>query len=66
MLQCSYSKEKLYGIATENYQKLVEFCKTLEEEGYWKQPEEILQKSITDVLDLYVQALLMNLAIYSG
>lgn len=66
MLQCSYSKEKLYGIAGENYQKLVEFCEILEEEGYWKQPEEILQKSIIDVLDMYVQALLMNLAIYSG
>lgn len=66
MLQCSYSKEKLYRIAGENYQKLVKFCRTLEEEGYWKQPEEILQKSITDVLDMYVQALLMNLAIYSG
>ena len=66
MLQCSYSKEKLYGIAVENYQKLVGFCETLEEEGYWKQPESILQKNITDVLDLYIQALLMNLAIYSG
>ena len=66
MLQCSYSKEKLYRIAVENYQKLVGFCETLEEEGYWKQPESILQKNITDVLDLYIQALLMNLAIYSG
>lgn len=66
MLQCFYSKEKLYGIARENYQKLVEFCKILEEEGYWRQPEEVLQRSITEVLDMYVQALLMNLAIYSG
>ena len=66
MLQCCYSKKKLYGIAEENYQNLVRFCRTLEEEGYWNQPEEILQKSIMDVLDMYVQALLMNLAIFSG
>lgn len=66
MIQASYSNEKLYDIARKNYEKLVSFCETLDAEGYWETPAEILNKSIATVLDLYVQSLLINLAVYCG
>lgn len=38
----------------------------LETEGYWEQPEAILHKSILEMLDLYIQSVLINLSIYCG
>ena len=60
----TYPNAKLYQIAKENYNTLSKFCTTLLEEGYWEKPELIINKSIYDVLDLYVQAVLVNLSIY--
>ena len=60
------SNKKLLSLAKKNYDKLVEYCKTLESEGYWEQPERILQYSIQDMLDCYVQAVLIHLAVYCG
>lgn len=66
MIETVYSNLQLYEIAKENYWKLVEFCEALQIEGYWEQPELVLQKPITELLDLYLQSLLINLSIYCG
>ncbi|WP_235912568.1 AAA family ATPase [Velocimicrobium porci] len=60
------SNKKLLNLAKKNYDKLVEYCKILASEGYWEQPERILQYSIQDMLDGYVQAVLIHLAVYCG
>lgn len=62
----TYSNSKLYEIAKDNYSKLVRFCNELDEEGYWENPMSILNQSIQETLDLYVQAILINLAINNG
>lgn len=61
-----YSNQELFQIAKKNYEKMSLFCKTLEKEGFWEKPEEILKEPITVVLDKYIQALLMNLMVYCG
>lgn len=66
MLQTSYSNKKLLQLAKTNYKKLSSFCETLLEEGYWEQAESILNKSIFDILDLYVQSVLIKMAVYCG
>lgn len=66
MIETVYSNLQLYETAKENYWKLVEFCEALQVEGYWEQPELVLQKPILELLDLYLQSLLINLSIYCG
>lgn len=66
MVQTAYSDQNLFGLAKENYYKLIEYCEMLETEGYWEQPEAILHKSILEMLDLYIQSVLINLSIYCG
>jgi hypothetical protein len=66
MVQTSYSNEKLLKLAEQNYNKLLHYCEVLEDEGYWEQPKQILNKSIIDMLDMYVQAVLINLAVFCG
>lgn len=61
-----YSNSKLYEIANENYKKLIQYCDILYSEGYWDNPETILKQTIYDVLDVYVQAALISLALYNG
>ena len=58
-----YSNQKLYSVAGENYRVLASYCSVLDDEGYWKQPQEILNKSIHEMLDLYVQSLLVCCAV---
>lgn len=62
----AYSNGRLYEIAKENYNSLTKYCEILESEGYWEQPEMVLHKSITEVLDVYVQSVLINLALFCG
>ncbi len=54
-----YSNPKLHRIAKENYRVLAGYCGILESEGYWEEPEKILQKSIQEALDTYVQSVLV-------
>ncbi|MCR5154431.1 MAG: AAA family ATPase, partial [Lachnospiraceae bacterium] len=60
----SYTNNQLFGIAGENYQTLSDFCMLLEDEGYWKEAKEVLNMSSTEVLELYVQSLLVCFAVY--
>lgn len=59
-----YSKVKIYQVAEDNYSTLVKYCTILEQEGYWEQPENVLHKSIYEMLDLYVQAFLIHMAVH--
>ncbi len=56
----------VYDIAKENYRTLVRYCSTLEEEGYFAEAGKILHKSIFDLLDFYIQSLLITMAAFSG
>ncbi len=66
MRQPSYTNERLLELARQNYMNLCDVCKALDSEGYWEQPSQVLNRSILDFLDLYVQAILINLAVYCG
>ena len=60
----AYSNQQLYHIAGENYRTLQQFCSMLEEEGYWKQAEQVLHMKSCQLLELYVQSLLVCFAVY--
>lgn len=61
-----YSDEKLFELGKQNYDKLVLYCTRIEEKGFWTQAEQVMKQSSTDVLDIYVQSVLMNLAVHCG
>lgn len=64
MEQTSFSNEKLFELAKKNYTILYEHCNILYSEGYWAKPEELLKKSTCQILDLYLQSLLINISIH--
>ena len=66
MLQPHYSNEKLFEIANESYQNMVLFCETLDLEGYWEEAASYLHRDVYEMLDMYLQAVLLNLNIYCG
>ena len=63
MSQVAYTEEKLLELGRDNYHRLVSFCKELERNGFWNQAKSVMKKSSTEVLALYVQSVLMNLAV---
>lgn len=66
MSHVNYTEENLLEIGRTNYKKLVLYCKNLELTGFWDQARQVMNQSSTEVLDLYVQSVLMNLAIHCG
>lgn len=66
MTDTLYPEEKLFELGRVNYSKLVLYCTRLEEKGFWEQAEQVMKQSSTEVLDLYVQSVLMNLAVHCG
>lgn len=62
----AYPNEKLYAIAEENYSILQNYCEMLLQEGYWEDPQGILDQQIHDFLALYIQAMLVQVADYIG
>lgn len=66
MTDTLYPDEKLFELGRVNYDKLVLYCTRLEEKGFWTQAEQVMKQSSTEVLDLYVQSVLMNLAVHCG
>lgn len=60
----AYSNQQLYHMADENYRTLKTFCSMLELEGYWEQAEKVLHMKSEEVLELYVQSLLVCFAAY--
>lgn len=66
VLMQGFTNQQLFQIAKRNYEKISLFCETLENEGFWEKPKEILNEPIIAVLDKYIQAVLMNLSTYCG
>ena len=62
----AYTNQKLYTAAGDNYRVLNGYCDTLKSEGYWEKPGRILQKDIREMLDLYLQSLLVCCAVESN
>lgn len=61
-----YSTDELFEIGQNNYDKLISYCETLDLNGFWNSARQVMQKSSTEVLDIYVQSVLMNLALHCG
>ncbi|MCR5324817.1 MAG: AAA family ATPase [Lachnospiraceae bacterium] len=65
-MQFSYSNKQLDNIARDNYELLRAYCAMLEREGYWDGPRNVLRQSIYVMLDMYVQTVLVRLALFCG
>lgn len=61
-----YSPEQLIEIGKMNYDKLALHCKNLEMTGFWEQAQQVLKQSSMETLDIYVQSVLMELALHCG
>lgn len=61
-----YSNEELFSVAKENYHTILYHCKVLEMEGYWGEPEKLLKYTISEALDMYVQAFLLLYPVYNN
>lgn len=66
MIQPSDSSIGIYKAAGSNYERMADCCHILNREGYWDTPEKILGKTIMEMLDLYIQAVLIRLSVYCG
>lgn len=66
MAHSLYSSKRLFQLGKENYDKLLFYCRKLEKNGYWKQAQEVMKQPSAQVLDLYVQSVLLSLAAYCG
>lgn len=58
------SRMRILEIAQINYRALTEYCSLLAREGYWDQAGGILHQSIYEVLDLYLQSVLIKMAVF--
>lgn len=66
MTRQDYSDEQLFQMGKDSYDKLVLHCKNLEMTRFWDKAQQVMQQSSSEVLDLYVQAVLMQLAKQCG
>lgn len=66
MAKGPYSDEQLFELGRAGYDKLVLHCQNLEMAGLWEQARQVMKQSSTEVLDVYVQSILLGYAIYSG
>lgn len=66
MIQPVYTNKELLEIARESYSNIIRFCEVLDQEGYWEEPQSYLKMDIFELVDIYLQSLLLNLNIYCG
>lgn len=66
MSHVNYPADTLLLMGRENYEKLIQYCENLERNGFWEQARQVMKQSSTDVLDRYVQSVLMKLAVHCG
>lgn len=66
MAKMQYSNEQLLEIGKIHYEKLALHCQTLEVSGFWEQARQVMGQSSTEVLDVYLQSMLMHLGISIG
>lgn len=62
----AYFNAKYYQIGKDEYKNLTRYCKILLDEGYWDKPSKVLDKNIEEMLALYVQAVLVQLALWNN
>lgn len=62
MAKTGYTEDELFQIARSCYDRLVLHCQTLEVSGLWAQAEKVMRQKSSEVLDIYIQAVLMKLA----
>lgn len=63
-MQKEYTKEQLHHIAGDNYRLLSEYCASLVADGYFSKAEEVLRLPADEVLDLYVQSLMVQFMVF--
>lgn len=66
MIRGNYPAEELLQMGRKNYEKLIVQCELLEKQEFWEQAKKVMKQSSTEVLDRYVQSVLMNLVIRCG
>ena len=63
MTKEQYTPEKLFELGKNNYEKLVSYCEILEVNSFWDQARQVMKKTSMQVLDLYVQSVLINFVV---
>ena len=63
MANATYTGDEICAMGQKYYHSLAKICKRLEKQGYWRQAENLMKQSAAEVLDLYVQSVLVELAV---
>lgn len=63
MANAMYTGDEICAMGQKYYHSLAKICKRLEKQGYWRQAENLMKQSAAEVLDLYVQSVLVELAV---
>ena len=66
MVQQSLSNERLMELGRVNYKKLKDICDDLSCAGYWEEPEKIIKLPIHEMLDTYLQAVLVQISLQAN
>lgn len=60
------SEQEILSMGRQYYQSLLKICRDIEKEGYWRQAGSVMKQSAQQVLDLYIQSLLVELVVHLG
>ena len=63
MANAMYTGDEICARGQKYYHSLAKICKRLEKQGYWREAENMMKQSAAEVLDLYVQSVLVELAV---
>lgn len=63
MANAMYTGDEICAMGQKYYHSLAKICKRLEKQGYWREAENMMKQSAAEVLDLYVQSVLVELAV---
>ena len=63
MANAMYTGDEICAMGQKYYHSLAKICKRLEKQGYWREAENMMKQSAAEVLDRYVQSVLVELAV---
>lgn len=66
MANAMYTGDEIRAMGRRYYRSLANICDKLERQGYWRQAEDMMKQSASEVLDLYVQSVLVELSVRLG
>lgn len=66
MQQCSLDNARYYASAQESYLQMKQICNVIKKKGYYEEPEELLQLSIEECLDLFLQSVLISFCVQTN